>query len=532
MSAAEPLRTIPAVAQAAAERWPDELWLDADGEQITFGELSERVHAIARALHAQGVGPGSRVGLYMGNRALWLETQYALAALGAWLIPLNTMLTAPELANLVAHSRMDTVIWVDAVLDRDTTGRLREVLDLGGRFERMIGVGDADWPAETVTWEEVMAAGRDADDAAVDAITDGIEPDDVGMVIYTSGTTGAPKGVLQTHRALTASMERYARHLGLRPGDRSIFAAPLFWIHGCWHQALVPLFAGSGLVLEQRFDAEAVLQRITSAKVTHLQGVPPHYELLLGHPNSADYDLSGLRVIQVGGTTFSETLPARLRERAPDAVMLAAYGLSEAGCVAYTPLGASLEDIATTIGTVHEGGESRVVDPADDSIVLGPGETGELLLRADCVTIGYLDNPEQTDRALAGGWLHTGDLARQDERGYITIVGRNQDAYKRAGATVYTADAEAVLNEHPSVDLATVVGTPDEALGQVGVAFVVRCDDDLTEDALLAYTSGRLARYKIPAEVRFVSELPMTPSGKIQKHVLKQRVVDEAASTR
>lgn len=532
MSAAEPLRTIPAVVRAAAERWPAELWLDADGEQITFGELSERVDEIARALHAQGVGPGSRVGLYMGNRALWLETQYALAALGAWLIPLNTMLTAPELANLVSHSGMDSVVWGGAVLGHDTVPRLREVLELGAQFERMIGVGDADWPAGTVTWDEVLAAGKDADGAAVEAITGGLGPDDVAMVIYTSGTTGAPKGVLQTHRALTTSMERYAGHLGLRSGDRSIFAAPLFWIHGCWHQALVPLFAGSGLVLEARFDAEAVLRRITSTGVTHLQGVPPHYELLLTHPNSADYDLSGLRVIQVGGTTFSETLPARLRERAPDAVMLAAYGLSEAGCVAYTPVGASLEDIATTVGTIHEGGESRVVDPADDSIVLGPGQTGELLLRADCVTIGYLDNPEQTDRALAGGWLHTGDLARQDERGYITIIGRNQDAYKRAGATVYTADAEAALQGHPSVDQAAVVGAPDETLGQVGVAFVVRCDEVLSEDALLAYLSGRLARYKVPAAIRFVPELPLTPSGKVQKHVLKQRIVDEAATPR
>jgi fatty-acyl-CoA synthase len=123
-------------------------------------------------------------------------------------------------------------------------------------------------------------------------------------VIYTSGTTGEPKGVLQTHRALTTSMERYAAHLGLGPGDRSIFAAPLFWIESCWHQALVPLFAGSGLALERRFDAEAVLRRITTSGVTHLQGVPPHYELLLGHPDSAAYDLSRLRIIQVGGTTF------------------------------------------------------------------------------------------------------------------------------------------------------------------------------------------------------------------------------------
>lgn len=531
MSELASLRTIPAVVRAAAARWPDKIWMDCDGEQTTFGELPERVDLIARALLDQGIGPGSRVGVYMGNRTLWLEVQFAVARLGAWLVPLNTMLAGPELANLIEHSRMDAVIWASEVLGKDTIGRLDEVLELGVRSMRLIGVGAGNWPSGTVGWDAMLASAACGHASALDDVADP-EPDDVAMIIYTSGTTGSPKGVLQSHRSLTTSMERYAGHLGLRNDDRSIFWAPLFWIHGCWHQSLVPLFAGSGLVLEPRFDPDTVLRRIVSAGVTHLQGVPPQYEMLLGHPQSSAYDLSHLRVVQVGGTTFSESLPARLHERAPDALMFAAYGLSEAGHTCYTPTGASLKDIATTVGPVHHGGESRVVDPADDSIVLGPGETGELLLRADCVMIGYLDNPEQTARALNGGWLHTGDLAQRDERGYIKIIGRNQDAYKRAGATVYTADAEEVLKGHPSIETATVVGAPDEALGQVGVAFVVRSDEALEEGALLTYISERLARYKVPDRVRFVDELPTTASGKIQKHVLTEHLLRDSADAR
>ena len=517
--------TVPGLVSAAARQWPDGLWLDVEGRPTTFGELARRVEEAARGLHACGVGPGSRVALHLGNRLEWFVTQYAVAALGAWLVPLNTMLTVPELANVLGHARPDTLVWAGEVLGHDTSARLRELLATGAAPERIIGLDDASWPAGVDTWDEVLACGATVDPEVVRSLASAVTPEDIAMIIYTSGTTGVPKGVLQTHRSLVISMRRYAGRLGLGPRDRSIFTSPLFWIHGCWHQSLVPLVAGSAIVLERRFSPGPVLRRLTEAGCTHLQGVPFQYEALLGHPDSARFDLSGLRVIQIGGSTFSPTLPARLRQRAPGAELLAAYGLSEAGQAAYTPRGASLEDVATTVGTVHAGGEARIVDPADRSVTLGPGEAGELLLRCDCVMHGYLDAPEATAEALAGGWLHTGDLARLDERGYLTILGRNQDVYKRAGATVYTAEAEAVLNEHRGVELAAVVGIPDDEFGQVGIAFVVPSEAALTQGALtqaglLEHLTARLARYKLPAEIRFVPQLPMTPSGKVKKYEL------------
>jgi acyl-CoA synthetase (AMP-forming)/AMP-acid ligase II len=188
-----------------------------------------------------------------------------------------------------------------------------------------------------------------------------------------------------------------------------------------------------------------------------------------------------------------------------------------------------VEDIATTVGRIHDGGEVKVV--GEDDQPLPAGTTGELCLRSDCVMQGYLDDPKATERALRGGWLHTGDLAVIDERGYIRILGRNQDAYKRGGATVYTLDIETVLAEHPDVEAAAVVGVPDALLGQVGMAFVVPVSER-TPDAgeLIAFCRERLASYKVPADVRLVSELPRTASGKVRKFELVAREQEARSS--
>jgi acyl-CoA synthetase (AMP-forming)/AMP-acid ligase II len=343
----------------------------------------------------------------------------------------------------------------------------------------------------------------------------------VALVIYTSGTTGQPKGVLQTHGSVNAAISRFAARLGLGPGDRSIFASPLFWIHGCWHQALVPLHCGSGLVLDTRFDAARFLQTVVADRCTHLQGVPTQYEMILNHPESATYDLTGIRVAQIGGSTFHPSLLDRLRERAPNASFLAAYGLTEAGVVTSTAPDDSFKDIATTVGRMHPGGDAIVVDE-DNDVPIEAGRVGELCLRSDCVMKGYLDDAEASSRALRGGWLHTGDLAVMEERGLIRILGRNQDAYKRGGITVYAADIETVLCEHPDVAAAAVVGVADRILGQVGVAFIVPAvgtTPDLEE--VLSSVKGRLASYQVPKEIRVLDEFPRTGSGKIRKFELR-----------
>jgi fatty-acyl-CoA synthase len=229
-----------------------------------------------------------------------------------------------------------------------------------------------------------------------------------------------------------------------------------------------------------------------------------------------------VRIIGFGGTTSSPDFPARLVAAFPHARLMAGYGLSESGTSAYTPLGAPLEEVATTVGRIHEGAQAKVVDLHDPTVTLPRGVVGELLIRTDCLTVGYLDDPEATAKAFVDGWLRTGDLASMDERDYITILGRNQDSYKRSGATVYTIDAENVLTSHPDVQVAAVVGVDSDEYGQVGVAFVELVPGASADAAdLTAYCAGRLAAYKVPSEVIVVDRLPSTPSGKIRKNQLK-----------
>lgn len=526
-------QTIPSAVDRAVARWPDDLWLRFGGTEITYADMRRRVGEIMLGLDRVGVRRGSRVGLHLGNCAEWLLVELAVTSLGAWLVPLNTMLRPAELRRLLEHSACDTLVWGRAVHDRDPAESLAETvpdLEEAGRgltsralpsLRRVIGFGDERWPAGVTGWDDVVLRPGADDLVALDSTRRSVSADDVALVIYTSGTTGAPKGVLQTHGAMNAAIERFAARLGLGPGDRSIFASPLFWIHGCWHQLLVPLHCGSALVLEPRFEPDRFLRTIVEQGCTHLQGVPTQYEMVLGHDSSSRYDLSGLRVVQVGGSTFSPTLLDRLQARAPRARFLAAYGLSEAGVVTWTEPGDAKEDVATTVGHVHEGGAAAVLDEETDQ-PLGPGRAGEVGIRSDCVMKGYLDDPEATARALRGGWLHTGDLGIMDERGYIRILGRNQDAYKRGGATVYAAEIETVLSEHPGVAEVAVVGVADALLGQVGVAFVVPGEaHGPSAEELTELCRRQLASYKVPSDVRFVASLPRTASGKVRKFALR-----------
>ncbi|MFV9429013.1 class I adenylate-forming enzyme family protein [Rhodococcus aetherivorans] len=520
--------TIPAAVADAAAAWPNGFWLGRPGEEITFGELAERVEVTARALAALGVERGSRVGLFMGNRALWLEIEYAVTSLGAVLVPLNTMLTAPEVINLLNHSQVSTLVWADTVVGRNTIDKLEQVLR-SVRVERLVGVGDGPWPTDVRTWDSVLEAADTIDPDDVARQVAAVRPDDVALVIYTSGTTGAPKGVMQTHRAIVTAGRRFARHLELEPEDRSIFWAPLYWIYGCWLQAMIPLAAGSGTLLEERFNASAILDRMRREGCTHLSGIAAQQEQLVDE--LAGETMPQIRIIGFGGTTSSPEFPNRLVAAFPKARLMAGYGLSESGTSAYTPLGAPLEDVSTTVGRIHEGGAAKVVAIEDPTVTVPHGTVGELLIRTDCLTVGYLDDPAATEKAFVDGWLRTGDLARMDDREYITILGRNQDSYKRSGATVYTIDAETVLVSHPDVQTAAVVGVSDELVGQVGVAYVeLSPGAAVTDEDLIAYCTGRLASYKVPSKVVVVEELPRTPSGKVRKNQLKDAYTASGAS--
>jgi fatty-acyl-CoA synthase len=520
------VETIPALVATAVERFAARPWMHFEGETKTYADLGSDVDRIAAALAAAGLIKGETAGIFLGNGFEWLELEYAVASLGACLVPLNTWFRSRELEHIFEQSGVEVLIWDSEILGQDTTALLHELLpELGQgapgewrseRFPRLrtvVGRGEGPWPAGVTTWDALLAG------AAADFAPAEVAPADPALVIFTSGTTGTPKGAVLSHRAVVGHMREWTAHLGLGAEDCSIMASPLFWTFGCTMNAAVPLFVGSSISLLERFVARPFLEAMLDHGVTHLQGVPTQYELALAEAGEDD-DLSGIRIIQLGGSASAEDLAVRLLGRAPDAKIISAYGLTEAVAVStWTDPDDELRDAMTTVGHVSPDLEGVLRDPADGSAV-ADGQIGELWLRGPAVMSGYIGGEPGVD---AEGWFHTGDLMSADERGYLSIVGRSVDAFKRGGMNVYPAETELLLMEHSGVRMAAIIGVPDERLGEVGVAYVVAAErGSPAAEELIEWCGGRLARYKVPAQVRFVDELPLTLTGKVKKYELKE----------
>jgi fatty-acyl-CoA synthase len=530
--------TIPAVLSRAGDQFADEPWMAFKGEVRTFTDLMSNVATIAAGLEALGIAKGDRVGLFLGNAFEWLQIEYAVTALGAALVPLNTALRARELDHIVSKSEMNLLVWGGNVVGHDTRPLLQslvpEIFDASvgewhsSKFpalRQVIGVGEGEWPKGVIPWAEIIASGQSAGPENVPENI--VTSDDVALIMFTSGTTGVPKGAVLTHGAIVDHLAHWVSHIGLGRGDRSILVSPLFWTFGCTMNALVPLLAGSMIVLDDQFDPARFLEHLVTYKCTHLQGVPTHYELALADPNADTCDLSSVRIVQIGGSSGIDGLVQRICERMPNADLVSSYGLTEAVIAStWTDLGDPLEDVISTVGHAAPDNDIELRDPESGHVV-PPGEVGVLWIRGPNVTKGYLGNPEATTTSIVDGWLNTGDLASADARGYLSIMGRGVDAFKRGGANVYPAEIEVVLNERDDVAGAAVIGVPHPIQGEVGVAFVLRQPGtDPSEQELLDYCRTQLASYKVPASVEFVDSLPLTPTGKIQKFVLREQWIN------
>jgi len=530
--------TIPEVLRAAVDRFADRPWMVFRGEEWTFDKLGARVDALIKGLRHLGIGSGDRVGLFLGNCLDWLPLEYAVVSVGAALVPLNTALRARELDYILGKSDMTALFWGDRVVGHDTLALLDSLLPelakdtKGGwsseRFSSLrhvIGIGSSSWPKGVSTLDDLLAMVEEP--APTAALNQPVRPDDVALIIFTSGTTGAPKGALIRHSSIVDHLAVWGQRIGLTTQDRSILTSPLFWTFGCTMNAVVPLLAGSSIVLDDRFEPEQFLSDLARYQCTHLQGVPTQYELALNHPTANSTDLSAIRLIQIGGSSSIEPLVHQIQAMMPKAELVSAYGLTEAViCSTWTEQGDSLEDIVHTVGHAAPDNELELRDVETRELV-GPGEVGEIWLKGPNVTRGYLGDPEATSAAIVDGWFNTGDLAVRDTRGYFSIVGRSVDAFKRGGANVYPAEIEAVLAEHPAVLQVAVLGVPEPIQGEVGLACIVPADAHPTAEELLEYCRGLLASYKVPAHFRFVEELPLTPTGKVQKFVLRQAWIEE-----
>jgi long-chain acyl-CoA synthetase len=471
----------------------------------TNTEQLEAAHRFANALVRLGVGPGDRVAVLMPN---CLEVSHAyggIAAVGAVVVPIVFLLAGPEVGHILSDCTPKAI-----VIGTDLYPAV--ALAIQGLPERpaIVSVGDP-LPEGTSSFEELLA-GASPDFSPADR-----EDDDVAVIMYTGGTTGRPKGVMITHGNLGWMATRLAQDADIGRGDVGLMALPISHLFGMI-SGITGQVLGTRGVLLRWFDAETVLRAIERHRVTFIPMVPTMALFLMQHPDATSFDTSSLKTVLLSAAPVPLELKRGFADRFGCEV-LEAYGQTEASpAIAMERRGE--EKRTGSCGKALRGVDVSILD--EGGRPLPPNEFGEICVRGPGVMKGYRNLPQATEEALAGGWLHTGDMGFLDADGYVYVTDRKKDLIIRGGFNVYPRDVEEVLYQHAAVAEAAVVGRPDPTMGEEIAAFVVtRAGVAVSEAELLAFCRERLAKFKAPKEIHFTGYLPKSPIGKVLKKELR-----------
>ena len=525
--------TIPAAVAASVVARPA-IEAVVEGERrTTYRELGGLVETATRAMIAAGVSPGDHVAVWAPNGLAWIVAALGAQSAGAALVPVNTRFKGEEAAYVLAASKAVLLVTTIGFLGADTvamlaaTGRalphLRRIVLLDGSGP----VTASPAGVEVETWTQLVErASRVSDDEAATRRS-AVRGSDASDVLFTSGTTGRPKGVVVTHAQTVRQAREWGSFAGLVPDDRYLIVNPFFHMFGYKAGWLASLVRGATIVPVPVFDVPTVLSLVEKERISVLPGAPTIYRSILDEPRRGDFDLSSLRVAVTGAADIPVALIHEMRAQLPFRSILTGYGLTEAGTCTGSRPDDDEETIATTVGRAMDGVELIVADAQGNEVERGV--TGELLVRGPGVMRGYLDDPEATAAAIDGrGFLHTGDLATMDGRGYVRIVGRSKDMLIVGGFNVYPAEVENALLAHDAIGQVAVVGVPDARMGEVPVACVVAAPGaTIDAAAIVAWARERLANFKAPRHVIAVDALPLNATGKVQKDVLRARAIAE-----
>ena len=532
--------TVGALLTRLAQSIPDnEALVYADRNlRFTFAELEVEARLIARGLMACGVERGERVAVWATNVPEWVVLQFALAKIGAILVTVNTSLRAHEMDYLLQQSEAATVITVSGFKDVNYVNALREIGAVGSdklpNLKRAIFISRADenCPEDLMPYEVLREKAAEVSEADLDARESQVGLDDVINMQYTSGTTGFPKGVMLSSRNIVNNGYWMAQGLGYTPQDRLCLCVPLFHCFGCVIGVLGAYTHGACLCPIEFFDARKVLETVERERCTSLYGVPTMFLAEMEDPEFSRFNLSSLRTGVMAGALCPEALMKRAITEMNLGEITIIYGLTEASPgITQTRRDDTLEHRTQTVGEVLPEMEVKIVDPATGE-ALGTNQPGELCVRGYNVMRGYYNNPEATAKAIdAQGWLRTGDQATMDDEGYVRITGRIKDIIIRGGENIAPKEVEDWLRQHPAVSDVYVYAIKSEFFGEeVGAAVKIKAGETVTEEELKAFCQGQLARFKIPRYWRFVTDFPMTASGKIQKFKLRETHEQELGS--
>ena len=515
-------------------QFADRDYLVYQDERWTYADAHREVAAAAAWLFDQGVKPGDRVAIAMRNYPEWMLLYWACVSTGIAVVGMNAWWTAEEMEYALKDSE-PKVLFADSE-------RLDRVLSIEGAADRMkiVGVRAPDAPAPVIQWADVLAHGGDLPAVRVD-------PDADACIFYTSGTTGFPKGAQLTHRGCVSNLLNMAfsgastalatqRATGEVPPEDppvpvALITTPLFHVTANNCGAYIVTAAGGKIVLMYRWDAGEALRLVETEKVTAMSGVPIMARELINHPDFETTDTSSLSTLGGGGAQLPPDLVHKIDSTVATARPNTGYGMTET-CGIITSVSADFfVDKPDSAGPAMPNFEAKCVNELGETVP--QGEVGELWVRGSSVIKGYINRPEATAESITDGWLHTGDIARIDEHGFIFIVDRKKDMVLRGGENVYCAEVEAAIYRHPSVAECSVFGVPDDRLGEeVGVAVVLKPGEDLAAVTLREHCAGIMAKHKVPRYVWFLTALPRNASGKFVKRDLKEQLTKELDSAK
>jgi fatty-acyl-CoA synthase len=538
-------QTIGDALEHAATEWADRTALISRARSVrwTWRELTDRADAFAAGLLALGLRRGDRIGIWSLNRAEWTVTQFAAARAGFILVTINPAYRLSELEFALNKVGCSALVTATAFKNSDYVGMVKTlapelVASKPGELSAaclpnlriVIQIGGPQVPG-TIAFDEVSARGGAAERAALQSVRRQLQFDDAINIQFTSGTTGSPKGVTLTHHNILNNGYFVGRAMRLNAEDRICIPVPLYHCFGMVMGNLAAVTHGCAMVYPgEGFDPLATLDIVQAERCTALYGVPTMFISELDHSEFARFDLSSLRTGIMAGAPCPIEVMRRVVDRMNMREITIAYGMTETSPVSFqSAVDDPLERRVSTVGRIQPHLEAKIVD--SEGRIVPRGQSGELCTRGYSVMLGYWDDEEKTDEVIeAAGWMHTGDLATLDEKGYCNIVGRIKDMVIRGGENLYPREIEEFLFRHPKIQEVQVFGVADDKYGEELCAWIkLREGEAMTAEDVREFCRGQIAHQKVPRYVEFVDSFPMTVTGKAQKFLMRKSVEERLA---